>query len=132
MNTLKGRITKIETSGSLSLIEIMVGAIPIKTILIETPNTSSYLQKGNNVTVIFKETEVVIGNEGAHHISMQNKLKGTVVQIKVGQLLSKVTVETAIGKINSIITSNAVKQLHLNIGAKVVVMIKTNEIMIGE
>lgn len=132
MNTLKGIITKIEMSDSLSLVEIKVGAILFKTILIETPDTAPYLVNGNTINVIFKETEVVIGKGINHQISMQNKLIGTIIEIEQGGLLSKLTIETSVGKIRSIITSNAVEQLQLRVGEEVAAMIKTNEIMISE
>lgn len=132
MNTLVGTITKIETSDSLSLVEVTVGAITLKTILIETDNTAPYLKKGNSINVIFKETEVVIGKGINHQVSMQNKIPGTILEIEQGGLLSKLTIETTVGKIKSIITSNAVEQLTLAVGEKVVAMIKTNEIMISE
>lgn len=132
MNTLKGIITKIETSESLSLVEIKVGPILLKSIVIETSATAPYLRNGNGIHVIFKETEVVIGKGINHQVSLQNKITGTILKIERGGLLSKLTIETSVGKIKSIITSNAVEQLQLRVEEEITAMIKTNEIMLSE
>ena len=132
MNILKGTISAIKVSGNLSLITINVKDLKLTTVIIETPNTVSYLKEGNPINVIFKETEVVIGKGSTITISLQNKIEGTIVEIEKGELLSKLTIETNVGKIVSVITTNAVNKLQLNIDVKVTAMIKTNEIMLSE
>lgn len=131
MNSLPGEISNIKTSGSLSLVEINVDTIVFKTIIIDTPDTVSYLKLGNKVNVIFKETEVVIGIGLGHKISMQNQIVGELHIIEKGDLLSKLTIATTIGNIFSIITSNSVDHLELKVGDTVTAMIKTNEIMLS-
>ena len=101
-------------------------------IVIDTPETAPYLKIGNFITVVFKETEVIIGKWNTYEISLRNKFEGTIDFIESGELLSKLTISTLVGKIKSIITTNAVKQLNLEIGTEVTAMIKTNEIMISE
>ena len=60
MNRLSGHISAIEISGSMSLVTIDIGQeIQLKSIIIETPETASYLVIGNEVLAIFKETEVI-------------------------------------------------------------------------
>ena len=104
MNTLKGEIRSIKVSGNLSLVTINVSDIVFKTIVIETPRTASYLKTGNNINVIFKETEVVIGKGLEHFVSLQNKLHGNILEIENGKLLSKLIIETPVGNIVAIIT----------------------------
>ncbi len=132
MNILKGKITAVKTNGNLSLVEIDVDNIPFKTIVVETPDTASYLTKGNIVKVIFKETEVIIGKGVEHAVSMQNKIVGKILTIENGELLSKLTIDIGVGKIVSIITTNAVQELRLQVDEKITAMIKTNEIMLSE
>ena len=132
MNILKGTIEKLTISGSLTLIGIKVGTIDMSAIVIDTPKTAPYLKVGNTITVVFKETEVIIGKGIHHQISMQNKFIGKISAIESKELLSKVSIATSVGTINSIITTNAVKQLALNIGSEVTAMIKTNEILLTE
>ncbi len=110
----------------------MVGKTKLSAIVIDTPENSPYLQEGNSINVIFKETEVILGKGNDLEISLQNKINGTVESIENGELLSRLTLQTEVGKLISIITSRAVGQLCLETGSEVVAMIKTNEIMLAE
>ena len=132
MNQLEGEITNIKTSGSLSLVEINVGAIFFNTIIIENPNTASYLKKGNDIKVIFKETEVIIAKGIEPQTSIQNKVIGEITFIEKGELLTKLTIDTALGKIIAIITSDAMRQLQLQIGERITAMIQANEIILSK
>ncbi len=131
MNILKGTITHIKTSGSLSLVEVQVADVFFKTIVIETPSTASYLKYGNQISVIFKETEVAIGKGMVHPVSLQNKVTAEILEIEEGELLSKLTLRTTAGRIVAIITADAVCQLQLLVGERVTAMIKTNEMMLS-
>lgn len=132
MNILKGTIEKLTVAGSLTLIGIKVNSIGLSAIVIDTPQTAPYLKVGNTITVVFKETEVIIGKGNTDEISLRNKFKGTIEILESKELLSKLIIDTTVGKISSIITTNAVKQLKLEIGTAVTAMVKTNEILISE
>ena len=132
MNVLKGKIENLSISGSLTLIGIEVNNIGMSAIVIDTPETAPYLKLGNTITAVFKETEVIIGKGNTFEISLRNKFEGTIETIESNDLLSKLNINTAVGQICSIITTNAVTQLNLKIGSKVTAMIKTNEIMVSE
>ena len=131
MNTLPGTIKKIQTHGNLTLVRVLVSDITFTSIVIETPESASYLKIGAEITVMFKETEVII-SKNAHEISLQNRIPAKIMEITEGQLLSQITLQYQSHFISSIITSNAVKQLQLTPGKEVIAMIKTNEIMLSE
>lgn len=130
MNILKGTIQNLSVSGNLTLLRIGVNDSLITAIVIDTPETSSNLKVNNPITVIFKETEVIIGKGDTSQISMRNQFKGVIKSVESKELLSKLTIETSVGDITSIITSNAVNQLDLAYGVEVTAMVKTNEIML--
>lgn len=132
MNVLSGKIASVNPSGDLSLVRVRCGDLFISAIVIDTPDTASYLREDQPVRLIFKETEVIIGKGFEHEVSLQNRLKGKVIQIEKGELLSKVTISSKQGEISSIITTNAVNQLGLTTGSEACAMIKTNEIMLSE
>ncbi|WP_109851156.1 molybdopterin-binding protein [Aquimarina sp. AU58] len=132
MNVLQGEIMSIKTNGSLSLVTVHVGTINFNTIIIETPDTASYLKQGNHIKMIFKETEVIVGKGVEHSLSIQNKAIGEIINIKKGTLLSTLTIDSTVGHLTAIITSDAVDQLQLEIGEKITAMIKTTEIMLSE
>ena len=132
MNILKGHINEIRVNGDLSIVKVGIGNIEFSTILIDTPETATYLQLDNEVNVIFKETEVILGVGDMTGISLRNKIRGTVSDIESDILLSKVIISSEIGNITSIITSNAVKQLGIVKGLELTAMIKTNELLLSK
>lgn len=132
MNVLRGIINNLTISDNLTLITIKVNNIEMSAIVIDTPNTAPYLKQGNAIDILFKETEVIIGVGNTFQLSIRNKISGVIEKINSNELLSKLTINTSIGSLNSIITTNAVKQLNLKIGMEVTAMIKTNEIMLSQ
>lgn len=132
MNILEGYIESIKVNGDLSVVKVNVQGSVFSTIVIDTPETASFLKLKNEVKVIFKETEVIIGVGDMSGISLRNKIKGTVTRIDQDVLLSKLTMHTAMGDITSIITSNAVEQLKIKTGMEVTAMIKTNEMILSK
>ena len=132
MNILKGHIDSIKVNGDLSIVKVRVGSSVFSTILIDTPETAPYLFVDNEVKVIFKETEVILGVGDMSGISLRNKMKGKVSHIESDTLLSKVSIDTEMGTITSIITSNAVKQLQIVQDMELTAMVKTNELMLSK
>lgn len=133
MNTLKGHIRTIEVSGGLSVVSVVVGEqITLKAIVIETPETAAYLKTGGTIKLMFKETEVVIGTPDDHKISLQNRIYGRINKIHIGQLLCRLDLDTPVGQIGSIISTQAVKDLGLKENSPVCAMVKLNEMMLSE
>ncbi len=132
MNILTGKISKVSVNGNLTLLDIDVAGENFKAILIENPDKVEFLREGKEVSVMFKETEVVIGKKVEHAISLRNRLLCTIKSITKGPLLSKLRLEHMAGEIGSIITSNAVESLQLVEGEEIWAMIKTNEVTISE
>ena len=132
MNILTGTIATVTVQNNLSLIRVDVGSVPLSAIVIDTPESAPYLAPGRTIQVLFKETEVILGKGTDHRISLQNRLVGSVSAIEQGELLSKLTLETTVGRVVSIITTPAVRQLQLQTGTEVTAMIKTNEMMLSE
>ena len=132
MNILTGQITALEVNGNLTLVTAKVDNVVFKSIVIETPQSASYLEVGREIKLLFKETEVIIASGTISNISLQNRITGSVSQIEKGTLLSRLTVRTPVGDIVSIITTKSVEQLKLMKGVKVTAMIKTNEITLSE
>ena len=131
MNTLRGKISSIQTKGNISLVKVQVGDSQLTSVIIETPQSATYLFEGNELNVLFKETEVVIGKGKEIPISLQNKLTCKVEKVEVGALLGKVILKHPKGIIRSVITANAIRQLDIKVGDEVTALIKTNEVMLS-
>lgn len=133
MNILTGKIESVRVCENLSLVKVNASGIILSAIVIDTPRTAPYLQTGNTVHTIFKETEVIIGKGGlTFPVSLRNRIPGRIVFLEKGELLSKLVLETAVGEVVSVITSHAVEELSLAEGVEVVAMVKTNEMMLSE
>lgn len=133
MNKLKGQISKVKVHGGISQASISLGqGIDINCILIETPETASYLAPGIQVNVIFKETEVILAKGDEFQLSLQNRIPGKIRAIKTGELLCEVTVETVPGTVTAIVSRDSLDALGLKKGEAVMAMIKQNEVMLSE
>jgi molybdopterin-binding protein len=132
LNSFKAKITDIKTSGSFSLVSLVANGLKLKSIVIDTPETADYLQLNNEVNVIFKELEASIAIQADLPISLQNQISGTIKDIQKGQLLARITLQTKLGPITSVITSGSADKLELTVGREVYALIKTNELMLSK
>ncbi len=131
MNSLLGNITKITTEGSLSLVQLKVQNSVLTSIVIDTPETSDYLKTGNDVKILFKETEVILAKNISGIISLQNQIACIVHCFEKGNLLCKIVLNFGESKITSVITKNAFDQLDIQENDAITAMIKTNEISLS-
>ncbi|WP_298544523.1 tobe domain protein [uncultured Aquimarina sp.] len=132
MNVFSGHISDIQVNESLSMVSVRINEhVTLKTIVVETPETASYLKIENTVEVLFKETEVIISKEDALSISIQNKITATIKGVKKGVLLSRLTLKSEIGDIIAIIATEVLNKMMLVENQEVIAMIKVNEIMIS-
>jgi len=133
MNSIEGYIKTIDTTGSLSVVSLdTLSNEVIKVIVLDTPETAPYLQLGKQVKAVFKETEVIVATAADTHISIENKIKGRVLQIEKGNLLCQLIIETQLGTISAVLTTDALVRMEITIDKDIVVMIKINEIMLSE
>lgn len=132
MNRLKGKIELINSHDELLLIELNVQETKMKAIIIGKPNDYSYLEIGNEIAILFKETEVTISIDKQLNISTQNKITCTVDSIEKGRILSQVNLNFNGVPLSSIIATTSVENLNLNRQDTVTALIKTNEIILSE
>ncbi|WP_281636491.1 TOBE domain-containing protein [Flavobacterium marginilacus] len=131
MNSLLGNITEIITEGSLSLVKVKVQNSVLTSIVIDTSETASYLKTGNNIKLLFKETEVILAKNSTGIISLQNKIDCIVDSFEKGTLLCKIKLRFGSCNIASVITRTAFDQLDIKENDEITAMIKTNEISLS-
>jgi molybdate transport system regulatory protein len=132
MNRLPGVITAIEFNDHLSLVDVAVGEDAFTAMLMETPQNAPYLRAGNTVDVLFKATEVSLAKNLSGRISLRNRIKGTVKQIRRGDILCEVTLDYQGRRVTSIVTTRAVQRLELQEGDEVEALVKANEVSLTE
>ena len=131
MNKVEGKIKTIQVQAKLSLLTVEVDTILIEVVVIDTPETSTYLKVGCPIQLMFKEIEVIIGKGNERSNSLENKINGTLKSIQHGDLFSKIIVATAIGELTSIISFHMAIELELKPEDKIIAMIKSTDIMLS-
>lgn len=127
MNRLPGRISHIETAGSIALVDVMVGERRFTATLIGAGDEVASWPQGMPVTLLFKETEVSLAKNLSGLISMRNRIPAIVAAIEHGRLLTKVTLDTDGHPIESVITTRSAQALGLAVGDAVEGLVKANE-----
>jgi len=128
MNRLPGIILSIESNEHLSLVDVKAGQVTYTAMLMETPAIAPYLKVGNEVEILFKETEVSLAKNLSGEISLRNIVRGTVKVIRSGDILCEVVLNCDGQMLTSIITQRAVRRLELKEGDVVDAMVKANEV----
>jgi molybdopterin-binding protein len=131
MNTLNGIISEIQSHEGISLVKVKSNNAIFSSIVLDTPETASYLKIDNAVKIIFKEIEVIISKDTNPNISIQNQLPCSIESIRKGVLLSQINLVFGKTIIKSIITTNACEQLDLKENDSVLALIKTNEVSLS-
>ena len=67
-----------------------------------------------------------------HVIDTANQFRGKIVEIVLGSVVSEVEVETPWGKVASVITTRAVRELGLEIGSEVIAFVKVTDMAIAK
>ena len=133
MNILQGVISDIQLTTHMSYVKVNLNQdTTIKTIILETPDSLSYLKSNRKVKVLFKETEVILSRQRLEGISLENALSGVIKKIDRGEILTRVEMDTADGTVTSIVTTESFQKLNLKVDDSVVASINSSEIMLAE
>jgi molybdopterin-binding protein len=65
-------------------------------------------------------------------LSTRNQLAGKVTEVKLGTIMSEITVDVGGQNITAAITRTSAEELELAIGDDVTVLIKATEVMLGK
>lgn len=128
MNKLTGKISHIQQSGAILLVDAEVDGQSFSAMLIDSAARQHWLQPGNMIYLVFKETEVSLAKNLSGMISMRNRMKCIVQFIERGVLISKISLQFQKYTIISAITTRSVDALRLNIGDEVEALVKANEV----
>lgn len=132
MNKIWGKVEEFHVHGGLTeVILLLEGNIRLISLVIETPDTSSYLEVGKRISAVFKETEVILAKGSFTGLSMTNRFQAKVQGLEPGRLLSRVSLESKAGTLSAILSKRDVDSMKLKSGDEVTVLLKSNEVMIG-
>lgn len=128
MNLVKVNVEDMESSGELVLVTINYEGDKFSSLLIN--QQESFLKKGNEVNMVFKETEVALAKGDTKSISLRNQFFCKVISIEKGQILSELKLEYKDQSLTSIITTRSCEELNIQTGDLVTALVKSNEILL--
>ncbi len=132
MNKIKGKIYHIESAEGITLVDIRIDEDEFSSLIINSESTDEYIMVGNEVNMLFKETEISVKNyHGEFNKKRQNKIITKVENIKNGIILSELKFSYKENLITVIILTRLLKELALKIGEKAILILRTQEILLS-
>ncbi len=65
-------------------------------------------------------------------VSARNRLRGTIVRVKLGEVMAQVTVRIGRSLVDAVITRESAEELRLRRGDRVTALVKSTEVMIAK
>ena len=76
MNKLKGEIYNLQSEEGITLVDVRIGDDEFSSLIINSESTDEYIAVGNEVNMLFKETEISVKSfRGAYNKKRQNKIR---------------------------------------------------------
>ena len=132
MNKLKGKIVAIESSEAMSIVELDVKGDIFSAIVLETPQSADYLCVGQEIFLLFKETEVSIAENLSGLISLRNRIKSPIKNIDSQGILTKIILDYKGDDVVAIISSRSAKKLSLKNSEEVEWLVKATEVSLAQ
>ncbi|HIP15166.1 MAG TPA: transporter [Sulfurimonas autotrophica] len=129
MSYITAEITEIQSVQNLNIISLTCNTTVLKMMSLDLDETITI---GSKVKLTCKPTSIAIGKDVQGEISCANQLHVKIHAIKVGQLLSALQLEFGTFLLESIITTDSQKRMHLQVGDEVLAFIKSSDISIQE
>ncbi|ASM34749.1 ModE family transcriptional regulator [Campylobacter sputorum subsp. bubulus] len=131
-NQIKTQITEIKTGSVNSLISAKssCGKVFKATVTVESEKNLD-LKVGKEAYFIFKAINVIISKDNSLKFSATNQITGKVKDIELGDVMSKITINSDGLEISSVITKESTQSLNLKQGDSVTAMIKATNIIVG-
>jgi len=130
LNKLQGAITAITTKDQFAMVSLVVKNQIFRAIVINVNAINPNLVIGQNVNILFKETDVTLSREIPVHISIDNQIPVIVDGIIMGDLLSKVRVSFQNIFVKTVVPAEFAASI--KIGMSLTMLIRSNELMLME
>lgn len=129
MNKLEAIVSKVKSKDSLNLVFFSFKSLILSMISLDL---SEKIKDGTKVIVSVKPTNITLAKDFEGLLSSSNKLKGKVTFIEEGELLSSVTCDILCISMQSMITTNALKQMNLSLDEEITLLFKASDLSIRE
>lgn len=129
MNKLPGKIRQIQRSHSIRLVEIESCGFLFSSLLLESGEKDLF-EEGEEVFLLFKETELSLAKKFSGQISLRNQFPCRIKETETGDILSKIVLDFQGYELTSIITTRSAQSLLLQAEDLVTGLLKTNELLL--
>lgn len=129
MNQIAATITDIQSVDAITIVSFEVAGQAMRMMALELNDT---LGVGSKVILGVKATNIALAKERVETISISNQLEVTIEGINMGALLCSVTFNFADQLWESIITRESALTMQLDVGDKIVALVKSSELSIVE
>lgn len=132
-NQISGKVELINTTNVSAQVHIKLKSeYTIVSVITNSAIKDLDLKVGDDAIAIFKSNTVLLATKDIS-ISAQNKLSGKITKINKESINSEVIIDIGNGeKIATVITTNSIDELKLDINSEVIAIIKSSDIMIGK
>lgn len=129
MNHITAEVQEIQSVQNLNIIRLTCKETPLKMMSLDLNDT---ITKGSQVMLTCKPMAIALGKNIEGMLSYANQLHVTILSLEIGQLLC--TLQLAFGEfvLESVITADSQKKMHLKRGDEVTAFIKSSDLFIAE
>jgi molybdate transport system regulatory protein len=128
MNSFKMTIKNIQSYDYIDMIKVISNELELNVITLQL---ALKIHEGDNVLILFKESEVIITKDFGCFIGIENVIPSNIVDIKIGNVFSEVLLDSKCGLFKALLTIEALRKIKIYIGERVYALIKSNEIALG-
>lgn len=125
MNVLNAVVLEIKEANELALVKLEVQGERFASLILD-PWGLQGLEKGAEVELLFKESEVLVASVDSH-VSARNSFVSEITHLREGQIVAEVGFDFHGIAVKSIITTEAVRELGLKVGARARWFVKSSE-----
>ncbi len=131
-NRLFGKIVDVTLGQIHAHVQILWKEIPISVIITKASCEDMHLSAGDAISVIIKGTDIMLAKSFAGMLSARNRVKGIIKEIVLGDVLSKVFVESQGDILHAIITNTSLRDMDIHKGDEVIAIVKSTELILSK
>jgi len=128
MNTFIAEVINIEPAEVVSFIQVRHDS-GIKLRIIKS-NLPEWVSVGDKIECKIQEASVCVSKECPGRVSIENRLKGVLKEVRSNDSLCELTFESPLGEVVALITRLAFEELDLEVEAEATILIRGVDVLI--
>lgn len=129
MNNIIASVNKIQSVDNLNIITLTCKDTKLKMMSLDLNDT---IQKDTQVMLTSKPTAIAIGKDIQGTLSYSNQLHVKIISLEIGDLLCALQLQFEEFVLESIITADSQKRMHLQVNDEVTALIKSSDLSIAK